>query len=266
MNICEEKMFNGKRAKKILWGIILLLAIAAIIVSALGIWTFPQLSVGGVIWTVLAVLLLIEGISNRSFFMIGMPLAILAIVWKDYIGLSDINNWLLVACGVMLSLALHLIFPKFRKKHDFHVNINGKDYSREEWEEAKKDINTNNSTMFTEASCVEVNSEDNSEVNFGSQTKYYKSQEFQSADLEANFGSIKAFFTDAKMLNDSARVHVECNFGSAELFVPKEWKTEIHTDNSFSGVNHRGEVLWDGVHTLYIDTEVNFGGLTIHHV
>lgn len=257
---------NKSRTKKVLWGIILLLTVAAIIISAIGLWEFPQISVGGIIWTVLSIILLIEGISGRNFFIICMPLSILAIVWKQHIGLADINNWLLVLCGLLLSIALHFIFPSYRKKKDYKFNVNGRDYTKEEWKNFKDSCNDNTSTNFSEASYEELNDNDNTEVNFGEQTKYYKSQAFQSAHLESNFGCIKAFFTDAKMLNNSAHVVVECNFGAAELFIPKEWEVKFTKEGAFSGVEHVGSVEWDGVHTLYIESEVNFGGLKIHHV
>ncbi len=256
---------NKSTTKRVLWGIILLLTVAAIIVSALGLWEFPQMSVGSIIWTVLSLLILIEGISSRSFVEICMPLAILAIVWKQYIGLANVNNWLLVLCGLLLSIGLKFVFPSFKKK--VNINVNGQEIDGDKWNHFSNNCNNDGSnTNFKDATFESTGDNDCAEVNFGSQTKYYKSQTFESACIEANFASIKAYFTDAKMLNDSAHVSVECNFGSAELFIPKEWKVQVKGDGAFSGVNERGEVEWDGIHTLYLSTEVNFGGLTIHHV
>ncbi|MCQ2537920.1 MAG: hypothetical protein MJ124_05935 [Lachnospiraceae bacterium] len=256
--------FGEKRAKKVIWGVMFLLLVAGIIISALGLFQFPSLSVPAIIFTIIAVLMLIEGITSRNFFAIFMPAAILAICWRPVLGIpTQFNNWLIILCGVLLSFAFSLLFPGFKKSHKFNVNVNGTNYTvgKDGW---KTEDGTEGS--FKNNEYVTTSPENNAEVTFGAQVKYYKSQEFQNANLEANFGNIKAYFTDAKMRDTSAHINVDCNFGNVELFIPKEWQVSIENDGAFSGCNQTGEVQWDGIHTLYLDVDVNFGSLTIHHV
>ncbi len=237
-----------KSLKKVLFGIFLLVAAAAVILAALGI--LPNVGVWPTILTVVLACLAIGGICDRSFFMIIMPLAVIAVIYAEPLGISKITPWpLLVAC-FLVSVALSIIFPSFGKKKGlkFNVNYNGNDGD------------------FKSSTVSNSGSYDMTEVNFGEQTKYFNSDDFMKADLECNFGTIKAYFVDAQLHENQATVNAECNFGSIEIYVPKTWTVNVNDNGAFHGVDEKGMKAPDGINTLIVNSETNFGGLVIHYV
>ena len=75
---------------------------------------------------------------------------------------------------------------------------------------------------------------DSADANFGSAIKHFES-ELETAELECNFGSIKAYFENAELKDGKATVKIDCNFGGIEIYVPKTWKVIDKTRTAFGG-------------------------------
>jgi len=104
------------------------------------------------------------------------------------------------------------------------------------------------------------------DANFGSAVRYFEN-ELDTADLECNFGAIKAYFENAKPKNGKATVNVDCNFGGVELYVPKTWVVIDKVSAAFGGTEEKNRpVTTKDSPTLTLTGECNFGGLTIIYV
>ena len=87
-----------------------------------------------------------------------------------------------------------------------------------------------------------------------------------SGRFECNFGAMKIYFTNTIMQGEQATIHVENNFGGTELYIPKNWIVVNQIHSAFGGVDEKGCHQPDGVHTLYIEGECNFGGIDIIYI
>lgn len=241
----------SKTTRKIFVGLILILAAAAVIASALGVW--PEVGVWPAIWSVLLLLVFAHGIHARSFFMIIMPLAVIAVIYRVPLHIEKITPGPLLIASALVALALTIVFPRFKKSRRISDNVKC------------TDSNGNSYTIDSDGT-VNMDGASNTEVNFGSQSKYFKDEDFKCANLEVNFGEIKAYFVDAKLHENHGVVNCECNFGSMELYVPNTWNVVINDSGAFSGCVQKGDKHPDGINTLIVNSSTNFGGLTIFYV
>ena len=104
------------------------------------------------------------------------------------------------------------------------------------------------------------------DATFGSTVRYFEN-ELDTANLECNFGSVKAYFENAKPKNGKATVHLDCNFGGVELYIPKTWTVIDKTQTAFGGTEEKNRpAITKDSPILTLTGEVNFGGLTIIYV
>ena len=58
----------------------------------------------------------------------------------------------------------------------------------------------------------------------------------------------------------------ENNFAGTEIYVPKNWHVVNQIHSAFGGVDEKGVSQPDGIHTLYLTGECNFGGIDIIYI
>ena len=240
---------NGRGAKSVFWGVLLLLGAAALVVGRLGYLE------GIGFWTILFTLFLIgfvvNGLVNRSFGEILFAVAFLIIVNDKLLGLESITPWPVLGAALLGTIGLNLLFPGFRKGGKSHVKltVNGKDYEgktpvfEESWE--------GDSVSYENA--------------FGEAVKYI-SGPIRHVRADNSFGSMQIYFTDAQLVNGSAEINVEVAFGSMILYVPASWRVVVNTTNAFGGTKERGQCNPQGTTVLYVKGEVSFGSLQIRYV
>lgn len=101
---------------------------------------------------------------------------------------------------------------------------------------------------------------------FGSSVKYFE-YELDKARLECNFGTIKAYFENAKPKHGRVDLDLECNFGNIELYLPKNWRVINGIETAFGGTVEKNKPsLSEKSPVITLSGEVNFGGLTITYV
>ena len=101
---------------------------------------------------------------------------------------------------------------------------------------------------------------------FGEAIKYLDG-EVSEVDADNVFGSMQIYFTEARLLNGSARVNVNGVFGSIELYVPSSWTVSLNVENVFaSSEEEEGRCNPDGQNILYVSGDIAFGSLRVIHV
>lgn len=237
------------KKERIFWGIFFILGAIFILVAKLGF--FHNIGIWSLIWTIFCVAILIKGIVRLNFFFLFMPIAFLGITYAEQLQIQAVTPWPILGAAILLSIGCSMIFPSKRGKRLY-----------------KKYCNQDNFTVNGEDRII--NEEDGAScscsVHFGSSIKYINSEAFETGSFEVSFGALKVYFDNAIMKGTQAYAYVDNHFGGTELFVPKAWTVVNRMDNVFAGVDEKGRNNPDGVHTLYIQGDNHFGGVTIYYI
>lgn len=241
--------YGSKKRTKIMWGLLLLLAAAALVVSRLGylegigIWT--------ILFTIGLLCFAVDGIFRRSFGEILFAIAFFIIINDELLGLEAITPWPVLGAALLGTVGLRLLFPKFSRKKIVSFKMNGKEVDFDD----KQAVFTEN----WEGSSV-------SYENAFSEAVKYLSGEISHIKTDNAFGSLKIYFNNAVLKGGTASVDVDNAFGSTVLFVPASWKVELSTDNAFGSTKEQGHCDPNGDQVLYIRGDVCFGSLIISYV
>ena len=231
-----------KKARKIMWGSFLLLAGAMVIINGSGtfIGTFPLLC------CILVIPIMLESLLHLNFWGIFIPPAIIGIIFRGDLGIEHITPWPLLAAAVLLSIGCSVLFGKSE-------NSCGRcGYFHLEEKVSIDDIPDDDMTC---------------NVNFGASSKYIRSQNFELAYFNCNFGSIKAYFDNAKLSPNGARLHITAKFSGIELFIPKHWKVANNVSAVLAGVEEKTRNMPDpNSPVLTLTGNISLSGIVIYYV
>ncbi|MCL1877770.1 MAG: hypothetical protein FWF80_02835 [Defluviitaleaceae bacterium] len=220
-------------ASKIMWGLFLVGAAVLIIVNAY----FEFF----VFWQMLALVALvptvIASIVYRNFGGIFLPIALLLIVFSDPLGIP-ISPLPILAAGVLLTIAVSIIFSGSRKKAAIgNFDIGG--------------------VRNEETSC---------NVNFGGTTKHFTSDNFTYGSVDCNFGGVDVYMNEATLSPSGGTLHLSLNFGSIDIYVPRDWNVVQNIAVSAGAVGEDGKcTATPDSPTLTIAGSISFGGVDIHY-
>ena len=232
------------KSSKIFWGIFFILAAIYVVISKFGI--LPDVGVFSIILTVFLIWMLLEGIRNVNFYGILFSIAGFCIVYDDQLGITELTPWTVLGAALLGSIGLSMIFGGFRRKKSIQ-KFRSEGYAGGGSEQCTG-----------EQLCCENN--------FGSAIRYINSDNFKSAKIENNFGSLTVYFDNAVVQGGTAMVHVESNFGEVHLYLPKEWRVQNHLERSFGTIREDGSSIGSSATVLFVNGSANFGVITIHYV
>lgn len=234
------------KRRKIFWGIFFILAAVFVIVSR--IWVLPEVSVFSILMTIFLIWVLAEGIRHINFYEILFSIALIAIIYDDQLGITELTPWTVLVAALLGSIGLSMIFREKRSNWNKRVDWEG-------------------SGGYSGASSEQCSGEQiRCENNFGSAIRYINSDNFRNAQLENNFGTMSIYFDNAVIQDGSAYVNVENNFGETNLYIPKEWKVQNTLDRSFGHISEKGRPVGSSNTVLYINGSANFGAINIYYV
>ncbi len=242
--------------KKIVTGAIFILIAGLLILKGInpGFMNgfFGELTVWQVIWTAVIAIILVGALIKRELFVIIFSLAFLLFIFEGKFGIPHIPAWAIFPPAAFIFFGIEAMRPKH-----WHV-CRDKDGNTVRFEY--------NSNGDREGATIIDSDGQNIDVSFGSTVKYFEMEDFKYSNLECNFGSIKAYYNNAKMAGSEAFISAEQNFGETEIYIPKEWKCIIKKSQAFGNVRDMGSGEWDGEHTVNIKAEANFGEIKIYRV
>ncbi|MCL2634907.1 MAG: hypothetical protein FWD34_10405 [Oscillospiraceae bacterium] len=229
---------NKNSISKIAWGLFLVAAAALIISNALYEFMgfFPL-----IVLIVLAPIAVIS-IIHRSFGGIFIPIAIVAVLFDEQLGIEAITPLPVIVAAILLTIAFEIMF----RKNGF-VFIGG-----------KADLKNMESIEDGDMSCS---------VKFGESTKYFTNENLEKAYLKCEFGALIAYFDGATLNPNGATLYLEANFSGVELFVPKHWNVENSISVFLGAVDEKGKNIPDpDSPVLTIVGKASFAGVEIHYV
>ena len=243
-------MIKMKTYSRIFFGIILLLAAAALIVLAF----FPHLALffDIPVWKLILCVLLLYLIiaqfcrksSVRNKFLIFVKLSCIFFLLKPtifgYMGITSnvVSNWVILVAAILIDLAIILLFKKNR------VNVTSDHAS-----ETNAGITGGNNFSSTFSNRV-----------------YYLDATKQKHFVSSTFGNMTVFFknTDVDAPGTDISLFVENKFGQTDITVPSTWNVVSNIEYSFGEVvNSCTEPTFPGK-TLNIAGNCRFGNVTIH--
>jgi len=225
--------------RKIAWGLFLTGAAALVILNAYYDFTdFWPLLCGLVLAPVI-----IESLVHLSFTGVFMPAALICIVFAKELRLEALTPWPVLAAAVLLSIGFSVIFhskDKWFGKFNFEDNATTEDIADDEM------------------TC---------NVKFGESTKFIRSENFEKASLNCKFGGIKAYFDNAKLSPNGARLHINAKFSGIELFIPRHWKIANNVSAFFGGTEEKTRnTPADDSPVLTITGTCRFSGIVIYYI
>lgn len=239
------------RNRKVFSGLLFIFAGVGLIVNKLGY--LQDINIFSLLITIFLIDIIVKSIKRKDIFGILVPLSIIAIIYADYLGISELSSWTIIVAAVFISLGLSIIFKPRRYKFCSGIkgekhNINNKFTSREgSFDEGE------NGKIYVEAT-------------FSENIKYLKSQNIKNVILDTTFGAIKVYFDNAEIEGDTAIVHLDATFSGVELYVPRNWQVIDNTDITFGGLSEKNRSDVEKEKTLILQGSITFGGVEIIYI
>lgn len=237
-----------KMTKKILWGILFLLAAVLLIAG-----NFYKIPVSDILIMAAMGIFLVEGILHRNFALILFPLAIVLLINRERLGIPELSPWSVLAAALFGSIGLSVLFPHRRihlgKVVDMRVNWNEKQGNI-----AEEIVQKGDGDKVT------------LENSFSSTAKYFNGEMPKKVRLENSFGSMVVYFDNAVMQEHRAQVRADSAFGSIVLYIPAEWKVVLSGDSAFGCIKETGKCNMEGEDVLEIKAQASFGEIKIKYI
>jgi predicted membrane protein len=269
---------NKKRSRsvyRIFWGVLFLLAGAAVLLNLTGVLPVPHgMDAGNIIWSIILALVTIWSIIHRFWFITFYMILGIVYVWRDQLGLHDMNFWPLAGAALLLSIGFSILFKNKHKSWRDSVYVGTFNYKEEDEDFHKKvseakDASAGDESAARQSGGVHSSSaEDENNVyikaSFGSTIKYVNARALTRAYVDCSFGSVKAFFDNATVADGGAVIEIDNSFGGMELYIPREWRLIDDINRTFGGVDIKNpEHERSGGPVVRLTGNVNFGGVEI---
>lgn len=242
----KQKKFS---MNKLFWGLMFIAGAALLLANRLGYWSNLQtFSIVGIIFTIFFAWIVVQGLSQRNFFLIFLGLSLIAIQYDKLLHITAITPWTLLGAALLASIGLTILFPP-KSNHFSHVEGN---------------------SNFADKGEKVFQAEDGEVISFknamGECVKYVNTDALVNVSLDNTFGSMKIFFDNAVIKNGIANVNVSNSFGETILYVPKTWNVENHMKISFGDFKVEGVPQTPGCPTLRIYGSNSFGDTRIVYI
>lgn len=227
--------------KKVMMGVLLLVTVACIILSALGV-SISAISGFSVLDIMLSVILLgmvVTSVMKGHYELIPFPFMIMFFFLEDdiarLIGRSNeniLNNWLVFGCAILTSIAIEMIFSPVKKKR-----------------------------RHNKGSSFAIGGDDG--VKFGSQTKYIDCNAFKYYYYKVRMGDSSIYFTNAEQYEGDGELCIDCSLGNIEVHVPQNWNIDCNIHASMANVESPDPIGCQDAPTLRITGEAKMGNVEI---
>lgn len=219
-----------KKARNIIWGVVLLAVGVVIALNALGV-TDVSLWFDGW-WTVFIIIPCLIGLvteKDKAGNIVGLCIgAVLLLCAQDILDFSLV--WKLIIPAIIIVIALKLIFKGVRADKTEYVS--------------KKDGVPSGFAAFS-----------GSNMNFSGKT-------FEGAELNAIFGGIECDLRDA-IIEEDCVINLSAVFGGIDIMLPENVKVSIDSTSIFGGISDERKNKADSGVTIHIKGLCLFGGVDI---
>ena len=244
---------------KIIWGLVLIVIAALIIVGGFGI--LPNIT-WRLIVSVLMAVICVNSIWNLEFFGIFFPLAIIGILYNQELHIETITPLPILAATLLLSIGFNMIFGKAtaqRRAGHATDHCQAHVYRNENGEEMHQTSFGENTEQVVGDTLYFKNS-------FGAASKYVNTDNFQSASLENSFGELKVYFDNAIMQQPQATIVVSNSLGETQIYLPKSWNIDNQVSVTMGSVFEKNRNMPENLHKVLLTGSVTMGELQIIYI
>jgi len=257
-----------KRNRNWMWGILMLLAAAAIVATQLGGW-FVQLDFWTIVAAMLAVVFLISAITQRNLTTLPLAATMVYIVLRNQGLVPHVSIWALLLVGVLVSVGIGFLFPQKPPRGKVVIGAFCGDGEDEDWDEDDDDGDENGRREKARAKMGGIDNNPSISVNFGGVNRYLHADCLETVSLSCNFGGMEIFFDQAELSPNGATVHLDCKFGGIDLFVPRHWCVNEQISCTFGATEFLNKSIANPAENaprLTITGNVMFGGVDIRYI
>lgn len=230
------------KKNNVFWGVLLVIAAICIIVSRLGF--MPNINVIHLVIAVFCVVTFVKSLMKMKFAEMLFSLAVLAIIFDDYLGITALTPWPVLMAALLGSIGLNMIFgnreKERRKQKEAELGFKGSE--------------------FVSGEEIVINGM------FNGYKKTISSDNFMRAKIKCRFCGMELSFDDAVIQGGTAYVDLDVSFSGVEIYIPQSWKIEDQTDSVFGGFEeHRPPSVETGP-TLVFTGNIRFGGVEVYRI
>ncbi len=230
----------AKNIRNLIIGLLLIAFAAVLILWGMKVIRFPFVITGvgpfGMTIAVIMALIALRSLTDLNYGGIFFPAAVICIIFDDAWGITAITPWTVLVVAFLLTVACEKIFPK---KHPF---------------------------LFAEKTdSVDTGEKLYHSMNFGSTTKYIRTQTLASAGLNCSFGELTAYFDQAEVPSGIVVINTKTRFGETDVFIPRSWNLVNHATVTFGDIDDKAAQTPgdEGGVKCIIEGSVAFGELKI---
>jgi predicted membrane protein len=178
-----------------------------------------------------------------NFWGICFPLALLAILYDDVLGIEAFTPWTVLIAALFMSIGLTLIFPH-------KTNVQTAQSNAAAWEQH---------TVYDDFARISAK--------FSETVKCVGSRNLQGVEITSSFAGLKLYFNNAQLASGQAVVNVNSRFSGIELYVPRGWQVVNNIRCTAAGLDERRFTNFAKTNAaLIIKGTASFSGITVIYV
>jgi len=228
------------------WGIALLLVAAFLLTN--NFIGFDDIGIGRIIISILALAFIIQCLARLHIAPIVIPLAVLYFIFREPLGLPEIQTWKLVVGTVLAFIGLNILLPQRRSYNQCNNSDRSGDHQK-----IPADGNKDNNPYVG--------------VNFGSVSRSLNADSLETVRLSCNFGALEIYFNQAGLSPNGAVADISCSFGGIQLFVPRHWQVIDRIHCTLAGVDIKSFTApVENAPRLTLNGSVSMGGVEVKYI
>ena len=246
--------------RKKFWGVLLILAAIALVISRLGLKYSVPLGFWQVVGTLFFGAGLIEGLSKKKIGTSVFSIAFLLIIYQDQLNLRSVGSWTILGAALLITIGLNMIF-KQRFQFWYENVSSGKNYII--YGDDGKEEESKEYEEFTEnevGSTIKVSSFLNTT------SRYIQSQNLRRIDVKANLSDVNLYLDNAMLQDGHATIKVDVSLGDVNIYVPRSWEVNNSVDAFLADVKFVGMPSGEGTQNLKVEGSIRLGDVKVHYV
>ena len=246
--------------RKKFWGVLLILAAIALVISRLGLKYSVPLGFWQVVGTLFFGAGLIEGLSKKKIGTSVFSIAFLLIIYQDQLNLRSVGSWTILGAALLITIGLNMTF-KQRFQFWYENVSSGKNYII--YGDDGKEEESKEYEEFTEnevGSTIKVSSFLNTT------SRYIQSQNLRRIDVKANLSDVNLYLDNAMLQDGHATIKVDVSLGDVNIYVPRSWDVNNSVDAFLADVKFVGMPSGEGTQNLKVEGSVRLGDVKVHYV
>lgn len=248
------------------WGVIFILAAIYVLLRSAGVT--PDVSLVRIVIGVLCLTGFVKAALQLEFGGMLFSLAVLAILFREYIGLGGISSWSLILAALFGTIGLNMLFgdqasayrnrKKARKYGAQYDQNGGADGANAEFTQGQAASGRQSYTGQVDGEHIVLDGL------FNGSKKNVQTENFKSAFVDCTFCGMEVNMAEVFIPSGTAVINLDVHFAGVTFYIPAEWQVVDQTNSTFGGFKeqHSTGVPQTGP-TVIFQGKIAFGGVEV---